>query len=66
MGNEKNWNGNYSKNGNRMVMEKDSNSGMVMRIEWKCLGLNGIRMEISLYETWATWRSNQSVTNNFD
>jgi hypothetical protein len=42
-------NGNYSKNGNRMVMEKDSNSGMVLRIEWKFLGLNGIRMQIRNY-----------------
>lgn len=30
-------------------MEKDSNSGMVMRIEWEFLGLNGIRMEIINY-----------------
>jgi hypothetical protein len=48
---EKNGNGygNYSKNGNRMVMEEDSNSGMVMRIELKFLGLNGIRMKIRNY-----------------
>ena len=49
MGNGKNENGNFSKNGNRMVMEKAGNSGVVMRIEWKFLGLNGIRMEIRKY-----------------
>jgi hypothetical protein len=32
-----------------MVMEKESNSGVVMRIEWKFLGLNGMRMEIRNY-----------------
>jgi len=37
------------KNENRMVMEKAGNSGIVMRIEWKFLGLNGIRMEIRNY-----------------
>jgi hypothetical protein len=53
---EKNGNGNLeignysiSKNGNRMVMEKNGNSGIVMRMEWKFFGWNGIRMEIRNY-----------------